>query len=149
MAVTFYGVNKTLYNTGSVNTIEPELQGGKVRCLIDSYTFINTETATDIIRLGGHLLPAEARIVGWTIDHGAVGGSIYAAFGTLASAACFMASASVVSAGVKTMVSNGVAGTLNYEISAGNGQIPMLTLAGTTPTAGIVIQVAIFYVAKG
>jgi len=149
MAETFYGVNKTLYNAGTANTIEPELQGGKVYCLVDTYTFINTEAATDVIQLGGIKLPAEARIVDWRIDHGAIGGSIELAFGTLASSAVFMASVSCVGAGKKTYTGNGVAGSLGYEISSGNGQVPTLTVAGATPTAGITLTVVIFYTRKG
>jgi len=149
MAVTFYGVNKTLQNTGTTAKIEPELQGGKVHCLIDEYTFDTTEVDTDIIQLGGMILPAEARVVDWKIDHGDLANNRTLAFGTVASAAVFMA-ATICGAGAakKNMDSNGVAAACPYEIAAGNGQIPCLTLGGGA-AAAVKVKVTIFYVCKG
>jgi hypothetical protein len=145
-----YGVNKTLYNAGLVNTIEPELVGGRVKWVYDSFTFDGVVTTADVIYLMGCLLPAEARIVDWTIDCGALGGSCTLAFGTLASAAVFMAATNLGSAAVKSLsAGDGVAASLGYEISSGNGQIPMLTVGAGTPTNAIVVKVAIAYVAKG
>ena len=145
-----YGVNKTLYRTGVANTIEPELVGGIVKWVYDSYTFDGVVTTADVIHLMGCLLPAEARIVNWIIDCGALGGSCTLAFGTLASAAVFMAATNLGSAAVKSLSSgNGVASSLGYEISAGDGQVPTLTVGAGTPTTAIVVKVGIAYVAKG
>jgi len=146
---TFYGVNKTLQRTGTTAKIEPELQGGKIHCLVDEYTFLTTEAAADVIQLGGMKLPAEARVVGWDIDHGDLANNRTLAFGTLASAAVFMAAADCgAGAAKKNYEANGVAGSLGYEISAGDGQIPTLTLGGGA-AAAVKVIVAIFYVCKG
>jgi len=147
---TKYGVNKTLYRTGSVNTIEPELVGGVVKWVYDSYTFDGVVTTADVIHLMGCLLPAEARIVEWIIDCGALGGACELAFGTLADDNEFMATHAIATAAVHSMANgDGIAGSLGFEIAAGDGQIPTLTLAAGTPTAAIVVKVGIAYVAKG
>lgn len=145
---TFFGVNRTAKIAGLVNSIEPELLGGKVRWIYESYTLLGTETTADVIQLGGINLPAESRIVNWSIDHGALGAGLTLAFGTLASGAVFMAAADCATAGKKSYVVNGVALSLGYEITAGNGQIPTLTIAGGT-AAAVAIIVGISFVAKG
>jgi len=149
MAVTFYGVNKTLQNTGVVNTIDPELQGGKVHCLVDEYTFTTSEVATDIIELGGIKLPLGARIVDWVIDHGDLANNRTLSFGNSAAAAGLMAATDCgAAADKKNMTDDGVAGALGYEIDATTKQIPTLTLAGGA-AAAVKVIVAIFYVCKG
>jgi hypothetical protein len=149
MAVTFYGVNKTLQNTGVVNTIDPELQGGKVKCLIDEYTFTTSEVATDIIELGGMILPLGARIVDWVIDHGDLANNRTLSFGNSAAAAALMAATDCgAAADKKNMTDDGVAATLGYEIDAATKQIPTLTLGGGA-AAAVKVIVAIFYVCKG
>lgn len=147
---TFYGVNKTLKNTGTVNTIEPEMQGGVIRCLYDSYTTVGTETTADLIEMGGLELPAEARIIGWILDCGALGGSCTLTLGTEADTDEFMTATNLGSAAVKSLAGgNGIASSLGFEIASGTGQqVQMLVGAGTL-AASIPIKVAIYYVAKG
>ena len=147
---TKYGVNKTLQNTGTVNTIEPELVGGAVKWVYDSYTFDGVVTTADVIHLMGCILPAEARIVDWIIDCGALGGSCTLEFGTAADADEFMTATNLGSAAVKSLSNgNGIASSLGFEIASGDGQIPMLTVGAGTPADTIVVKVAIAYVAKG
>lgn len=150
MATTFYGVNKTLKNTGTVNTIEPEMQGGVVRCLYDSYVTVGTETTGDLIELGGLLLPAEARIVGWMVDCGALGGSCTLTLGTKADTDEFLTATNFGSAAKKSMANgDGIASSLGFEIASGDGQhVQMLVGAGTL-AASITVLVTILYVAKG
>lgn len=148
MAVTFYGVNKTLQNTGLVNTIDPELQGGEVHCLIDEYTFTTDEVSGDIIELGGFKLPLGSRIVDFVIDHGALANSRTLALGNADASGALMAAVDCGSAGKKSMVSNGVAGSLGYEIDSEDKQIPTLTLGGGA-AAAVKVIVAISYVCKG
>jgi hypothetical protein len=150
MATTFYGVNATLKETGTVNTIEPEMQGGKVRCLYDSYTTVGTETTGDLIEMGGLILPAEARIIGWVIDCGALGGSCTLTLGTEADTDEFMAATNLGSAAKKSLANgDGIASSLGFEIASGAGQqVQMLVGAGTL-AASIAIKVAILFVAKG
>ena len=150
MATTFYGVNATLKETGTANTIEPEMQGGKVRCLYDSYTTVGTETTGDLIEMGGIILPAEARIIGWVLDCGSLGGSCTLTLGTEEDTDEFMTATNLGSAAVKSMANgDGIASSLGFEIVSGTGQqVQMLVGAGTLATS-IAIKVAILFVAKG
>lgn len=146
---TSYGVNKTLANTGAVNTIEPELMGGVVRWVYDSFTFDGVVTTGEIIRLMGCLLPAEARIVDWIIDCGALGGSCTLEFGTLEDPNEFMDAKNCGSAAVASMGNgDGIAGSMGFEIASGNGQVPTLVIGGGTPTNAIVVKVGIAFVGK-
>jgi len=150
MATTYYGVNKTLKRTGTVNTIEPELVGGVVRWVFDSFTFDGVVTLTDVIHLMGCLLPAEARIVDWIIDCAALGGSCTLQFGTLADPDEFMTTTSFASAAQASLANgDGIDGSLGFEIAAGDGQVPTITVIAGTPTAAAVVKVGIAFVAKG
>ncbi|MFA5388871.1 MAG: hypothetical protein WC312_03855 [Candidatus Omnitrophota bacterium] len=147
---TSYGVNKTLQRAGVVNSIEPELVGGAVKWVYDSFTFDGVVTTGEVIHLMGCLLPVEARIVEWIIDCGALGGSCTLEFGTLADPNEFMDATNLGSAAVKALSNgNGIAGSLGFEVEAGDGQIPTLVVGAGTPTNGIVVKVGIAYVAKG
>jgi hypothetical protein len=147
---TSYGVNKTLKNAGSVNTIEPELVGGVVKWVYDSFTFDGIVTTGEVIQLMGCLLPAEARIVDWIIDTGALGGSCTLEFGTLEDPNEFMDAKNCGSALQASLANgDGIDGSLGFEIAAGDGQVPTLVVGGGTPTNGIVVKVGIAYVAKG
>ena len=150
MATTFYGVNATLKNTGTVNTIEPEMVGGGVRCLYDSYVTVGTETTGDLIEMGGLKIPAEARIIGWVLDCGALGGSCTLTLGTEADTDEFMTATNLGSAAVKSLSGgDGIASSLGFEIASGTGQQVQLLVGAGTLAASIAIKVAILYVAKG
>lgn len=143
---TVYGVNRTLKNTGTVNTIEPELLGGKVRWVYDEYECSSTAGGT-IIELGGIDLPPEARVVDWIIDHDALGITSLC-FGTKADDDEFMAYATGVAADKKNFTDDGVAASLGFEIAEGTGQTLIITLSGATAASGT-IKVAVAYVPKG
>ena len=144
-----YGVNKTLSNTGTANTIEPEMVGGKVKWVYDSFTFDGVVTTAEVIALMGCLLTAEARIVDWIIDCGALGGNVTLEFGTLADPNEFMDAVDLGSAAVKSLSNgDGIASSLGFEIASGDGQTPTLVIGAGTPANGIVVKVAIAFVAK-
>ena len=143
-----YGVNRTLKRTGTVNTIEPELQGGVVRCIKEEYTFLTTEAAADVIKLFGQDLPAEARIVDWKIDHGDLANNRTLSFGTLADDDEFMVATDCgAAADKKNMTDDGVDGALGFEIASGDGQTLTLTLGGGA-AAAVKVIVCVFYVTK-
>lgn len=143
---TVYGVNRTLKNTGAVNTIEPELQGGRVKWLYDEYEASALATGSTI-ELFGQDLPAEARIVDWIIDHDKLA-DVSLIFGTSADIDEFMTSTSAAAADRKNLTDDGVASTLGFEIEAGAGQTVIITTTGASAATGT-IKVAIAYVTKG
>lgn len=148
---TVYGVNRTLKRTGTVNTIEPEENGGLVHWVYDSYTAALAAQGT-VIELFGKQIPAEARIVGWSIDHAAMGTTIgQMKFGTAASDAVFMAyTAAVDTANILNMTEHGVSQSVGYEIAAGSGQTIIITLSGAGASTWTgAIKVAMAYVPKG
>lgn len=143
---TVYGVNRTLKNTGTVNTIEPEVNGNGVKWIFDSYE-ASALAAGSVIQLFGQDLPAEARIVDWIIDHDALAGAaLTLQFGTLADPNGFMAEANSFAADKKNFTDDGVAASLGFEIEAGDGQTLTITTSGSTATG--TIKVAVAYVPK-
>ena len=147
---TLYGVNKTLLNTGTVNTIEPELIGAKVRWYYDTYTFLTTESAADIFALMGDLLPNEGRVIDWKIAHGDLANNRTLEFGTLADPDEFMTATDCgAGADVKNMVDDGIAGAMAFELgSSENARTPCLTLAGGA-AAAVTVQVGMLIATKG
>jgi len=147
---TVYGVNRTLKNTGTVNTIEPEMQGGVVKCAYDSYVTVGTETTGDLIELMGLEIPAEARIVGWVVDCGSLGGSCTLTLGTEADTDEFLTATNFGSAAIKSMQGgDGIASSLGFEIASGTGQTIQMLVGGGTLASSITIKVMVMYVAKG
>jgi len=142
---TVNGVNRTLKDAAGVNTIEPEVQGGKVRWLFDSYEASSLASGS-VIELFGEDLPAEARIVDWIIDHDALG-TVTLAFGTSADDNEFMTQTSCSGADKKNFTDDGVAASLGFEIASGDGQTLIITNTGASAASGT-IKVAVAYVAK-
>lgn len=142
---TVYGVNKTLARTGTANTIEPEINGGKVRWIYDTYEAAALAAAS-VIELFGDKLPAEARIVDWTIDHDALA-DVSIKFGTSASDAVLMAFTSAAAANQLSLKDDGVDSSLGYEIAAGTGQQLIITTSGPSTATGT-IKVGVAYVGK-
>jgi len=141
-----YGVNRTLKRTGTVNTIEPEINGGVVKWLYESYE-ASALAADSTIVLFGQDLPAEARIVDWVIDHDALD-CPGLTFGTSDSKASLMAAADATAANKLNMTDDGVAAGLGVEIVAGSGQTLVIHTTGATAATGT-IKVAVSYVTKG
>ena len=141
-----YGVNRTLKRTGTVNTIEPEMQGGVVKTLIDTYE-ASSLAADSTIVLFGQDLPAEARIIDWVIDADAndISGLT---FGTIDSQAALMAAVDNTGADMFCMKINGVSATAGHEIVKGSGQTLVLHTTGGTVGTGT-LKVIVTYVTKG
>lgn len=60
---TLYGANKTKIDAMKPsNILDPGLMGGKVRCMVDTYTGLGTESAGDVIEMGSKL-PVGARVL--------------------------------------------------------------------------------------
>ena len=147
-----YGVNRTLKRTGTANTIEPEVNGGVVKWIYETYV-AEALAAGSVIKLFSQDLPAEARIVDWMIDHDALqaDSDVTLAFGTNASAAALMAATTCAAANKLALLDDGAAGSLGYELSAGTGQILQLTTSspGGDSAATGTIRVGVAYVTKG
>jgi len=72
---TLQGVNKTIIDAITPATIlAPGNVGGNVRVMVDRYVGLGTESANDIIEMGGDL-PVGATIVGMTLRVNACGGT--------------------------------------------------------------------------
>lgn len=149
MATTFLGVNATLRDTGIVNTIEPEMNGGVVKALYDSYVTVGTETTGDLIELGGITIPAEARIIGWIVDCGALGGSCTLTLGTEADTDEFLTATNFGSAAIKSSFNgDGIASSTGFEIASGTGQTIQMVIGAGTLAAAITVKVIVIYAAK-
>jgi len=144
---TVYGVNRTLKRTGTVNTIDPQVQGQDIKWVYDSYEASSLADAS-IIELGGIDLPVGARIVDWIIDHDALSGDITLEFGTKEDDNEFMTSAACTSADKKNFTDDGVAASLGFEILSGDGQTLIITTSGGTAATGT-IKIAVAYVGIG
>lgn len=144
---TVYGVNRTLLNTGTVNTIDPEENGGGVRWVFDTYE-CSSLAAGSVIELFGINLPIGARIVDWVIDHDDIQNSATLAFGTNDDDDEFMTATTCGgSADKKNMTDDGVSAALGFEIDSVDAQTLILT-TGTGIATGT-IKVGVAYVATG
>ena len=144
---TVYGVARTLKRTGTVNTIDPQIMGQDVKWVYDSYE-ASALASGSIIELFGLDLPAKARIVDWIIDHDDLGGDAELEFGTSETAAEFMAQTACTSADKKNFTDDGVAASLGFEITEGDGQTLIITHSGSSGATGT-IKVAVAYVGIG
>lgn len=142
---TVYGVNRTLKRAAQVNTIEPELMSGKVRWIFEEYEASALATQS-VIELFGQDLPAEARIVDWIIDTDALS-TVNLVFGTKADHDEFMVATSAASADKFSLLDDGVASSLGFEIESGDGQTLIITCTGASAATGT-IKVAVAFVSK-
>ena len=72
---TLKGVNKTIMDAVTpADLLDPGLAGGKVRCFIDTYVGLATESAADVIEMGPKLKKG-ARILWGSLTCNAVGGT--------------------------------------------------------------------------
>lgn len=58
----YLGVNATLVAAGGLSTLTSGLVDGRVKCMLDYYTILGTETAGATITLGG-LIPKNANVI--------------------------------------------------------------------------------------
>ncbi len=140
---TVYAANRTLQRAGGGNTVDPQGNGGNVKWFYDTYTFLTTEAAGDVIELFAHDLPAGAKIVDWIIDHGNLANNRTLAFGTLDDDDEFMVATDCgAGADQKNMTDDGVDATLGFEITSGDGQTLTLTLGGGA-AAAVTVKVGV------
>ena len=60
---TLYGANKTLARDPSgANQLDPGVFGGNIKCQVDYYEMLTTESSADVIELGDKL-PKDARVL--------------------------------------------------------------------------------------
>ena len=140
---TVYGANRTILDAITPSTVlDPGLQGGNVRCMIDTYTADATEGAGTVIEMGGDL-PKGARILQiWCTNPD---GSATMSVGDAGSATRYIAS---VAAGATEYMD--VAGGLAYEIltepsaTTPTNQI-LITTIGDTLDTGLVTRLVVLY----
>ena len=72
---TYKGANRTIMDAITPSTVlDAGLAGGVVRCMVDTYTGLGTESASDTIEMGGDL-PLGARVLDVIISCDTIGGS--------------------------------------------------------------------------
>lgn len=144
---TVYGVNRTLKNTGTVNTIAPAVNGAGVRWVFDTYE-ASALAIGSVIELFGINLPIGSQIVDWVIDHDDLQNSMTLAFGTNDDDDCLMTATTCGgSADKKNMTDDGVSSALGLEIDSADDQTLILT-TGTGIATGT-IKVGVCFVAPG
>ena len=140
---TVKGTNRTILDALTPATVlDPGLQGGNVRCMIDTYTADASEAAGTVIEMGGDL-PKGARIIQiWVTNPD---GNATMKVGDVGDDDRYIAS---VAAGATEYMD--VAGGLAYEIltepsdTTPTNQI-LITTAGDTLDTGLVTRCVILY----
>lgn len=139
---TLKGVNKTIIDSITPSTIlDPGKQGGNVRCMIDTYVGLATESSGDVIEMGADL-PVGAKILWGWIELAAVGGT--PDLGDYEDTDRYVDEASD---NAVTMFNDVITG-LNYEVDMTTASTPdsqlIVTLDATVTQAGV-ITVCVFY----
>jgi len=138
------GTNKTIIDSITPSTVlDPGVAGGRVRCMLDDYTGTGAEVLTTLtVKMGG-ALPLNARIVGVTIDCGALGGGHTINVGDAESTGRYISAAAA-----STCTYMNVNAGLNYKVDMTTAATPdnqiLLTLSGTVALAAKV-YLAVFY----
>ena len=140
---TLYGANATKINAMSPSNILSAGEiGGKVRCLIDVYTGLATESAGDVIEMGA-TLPKGAKILWGYVQCKAIGGT--PDVGDYEDTDRYIDEAAD---NAVTMLNDTVTGC-NYEVDMTTATTPdnqIIATAGTgTVTTGTIISIAVFY----
>jgi hypothetical protein len=139
---TLYGVNKTKIDAMKPsNILSAGEQGGKVRCLIDTYVGLGTESSADVIEMCQEL-PKGAKILFGLIQLKAVGGT--PDLGDYEDTDRYVDEASD---NAVTTFSDTITGC-NYEVDMTTASTPdnqlIVTLDGAVTLAGV-ITVVVFY----
>lgn len=141
---TVYGTNRTLANTpeGS-NIIDPGLLKGKVRVMVDDYTFASSAIGT-IVELGEYL-PKGARVIDVELMSAALGSSVTLIVGDYEDDNRYITATECNTANLRTRL-NAIAG-LNYEVdettatATGTDRQIIVTTAGAIATGQIKLVV--------
>ena len=135
---TLYAANKTIERSITPSTIlSPGTFGGTVRCFIDTYTGLGTESASDVIQFGPQL-PVGAKILWGVINCVSMGGT--PDLGDADDVDRYVDEAADNTATPFTDVLTG----LGYEIDGDDDQQLQLTLDAAVTAAGT-ITVIVFY----
>lgn len=139
---TLYGVNATkIAAMKPSNVLTPGECGGKVRCFIDTYVGLGTESAADVIKMGPEL-PVGAKILWGYIQCVAMGGT--PDLGDAEDVDRYVDEAADNTATPFTDVLTG----LNYEVDMTDTDNPdnqVLVTLDTAVTLAGVITVVVFY----
>lgn len=133
---TIKGANRTIADAITPSTIlSPGLAGGKVRCMIDTFTG-TAAIATNTIAMGG-TLPVGATVIDVIVDNPHA--STFTV-GDVDSASRYNASVAATS-----LEHIDAAGGINYIVDGDDDQQVTLTVVGAAMTAGLTLTVAILY----
>lgn len=136
------GVNRTLITAGGESQILSGQVDARVKCMVDTYVPLGTETAGSTIAMGG-LIPTGARIIDVKIINAAQTASLTLSAGDSNSAARYTAAHAadtiLVSTAIKAAGFNYVIGT-----NSGDNQI-LITTAGATLTITAPIKLYVLY----
>ena len=139
---TLYGVNKTKIDAMKPsNILSAGEMGGKVRCMIDTYVGLGTETAADVIEMCAEL-PVGAKILWGWIECVSMGGT--PDLGDYEDTDRYIDEA--VDSSV-TMFNDTVTG-LNYEVDMTDADLPdnqLIVTLDATVTLNGTITVCVFY----
>ena len=139
---TLKAVNKTIIDAITPATVlDPGKQGGNVRCFVDTYVGLGTESSGDVIEFGADL-PVGAKVLWGWIELAAVGGT--PDLGDTEDTDRYVDEASD---NAVTMFNDTITG-LNYEVDMTTAATPdsqvIVTLDAAVTAAGV-ITVCLFY----
>lgn len=148
---TVYGVNYTkAFVSNPVQVVDQGLSGGKVKCLIDSYTLpSDVIDVGDVVKLGGLKLPKGARVVDAIIACASLGTKGILKLGYEANGvddaddAAFIAAAD---AGGQAVMAHPAAGAAGIFKKLGAETQVVLGCSEISTNTDVEIQVAVFYV---
>lgn len=126
-----------------------QLQGvedGRVKCKVDTYTGLGTETAGKVIAMGG-VLPNGAMVLGITVTLSTTVSNLTIAIGDYANTTRYFAAAALATqAAIRADLNLGyrVATAANLTAITSDNQI-LLTTAGATLSAGAILTCIVLY----
>jgi hypothetical protein len=138
---TLYGVNATkIAAMKPSNILDAGSSGGKVRCFIDTYTGLGTESASDVIKMGPEL-PVGAKILFMVLTQTATGNT--PDVGDAESSERYISEAADNAVHVSDAITGG-----NYEIDmtdADNPDNQILILLDAAVTLAGTMKLVVFY----
>jgi len=142
-AVSVYGVENTnAFQSSPVENVNAAKAGGRVRAIVDSYT-ANAVEAASTIDLGGIKIPSGAEIVGWTVDHEAMGASVTMQLQAVGATTVNLSAAlNVAAAGTK--IEDNAQGYVPKSITS-DSVFRILTAGATTTASDLDVQVVLYY----
>ena len=144
---TLKGANKTIIDAITPATVlAPGNVGGNVRCMVDTYTGLGTESAADVIEMGADL-PVGAIILGMTLRVDTCGGTFDV--GDAEDDNRYMdAAADNTVTTLTDVTSTGLGYTITDKpgVSPYDSQIQLLVNTGAVTAAGTIVLVVLYTV---